>query len=279
MSQCFFISDLHGKIDRYEKLFDSILTEKPDVVFFGGDLLPHSFAQNNFISDYLVPCLTHMKEELVDKYPIIFLILGNDDAKSEEYNIMVGQQKNIWRYIHFRQEDFYKYKIFGYSYTPPSPFLLKDWEKYDISRFTDHGSISPEEGKRTVEIPAIEKKYSTIKSDLESLTKNQIHSNSIFLFHGPPYQTNLDCVAPNGKMIDHTPLDGNVGSIAIKKFIEESQPLLTLHGHIHESARITGSWKDKIGKTFCFSAAHDGKELAIVKFDTENLNTAERVLV
>ena len=40
MSICFFVSDLHGKIARYNKLFSQILAEEPEAVFLGGDLLP-----------------------------------------------------------------------------------------------------------------------------------------------------------------------------------------------------------------------------------------------
>jgi Icc-related predicted phosphoesterase len=39
MSANFFVSDLHGKKDRYEKLFNKIEAEKPASVFLGGDLL------------------------------------------------------------------------------------------------------------------------------------------------------------------------------------------------------------------------------------------------
>ena len=42
------------------------------------------------------------------------------------------------------------------------------------------------------------------------------------------------------------------GSIAIERFIEDRQPLLTLHGHVHESARLTGSWQEKIGRHIAF---------------------------
>ena len=80
-------------------------------------------------------------------------------------------------------------------------------------------------------------------------------------------------------MVDHVPLDVNVGSIAVKRFIESRQPLLTLHGHIHESARLTGSWRDRIGRTNLFSAAHDGPELCLVCFDLENPDDATRELV
>ena len=44
------------------------------------------------------------------------------------------------------------------------------------------------------------------------------------------------------------------------------RPLITLHGHVHESTRLTGSWRQQLGSTLCFSAAHDGPELALVRF-------------
>ncbi|MHB8929872.1 MAG: metallophosphoesterase family protein [Melioribacteraceae bacterium] len=278
MNNCFFVSDLHGKKERYEKLFNIIINEKPDAVLLGGDLLPHSNIHPDFIDDYLTNNLLSLKEKLNKLYPRILLILGNDDARSDEPSIMNAVQKNIFEYLHMRSTEFFGRKIFGYSFTPPSPFLLKDWEKYDLSRFTEFGSISPEEGKRSVEIPLEEIKYSTIKEDLELLTGSENLSEDIILFHGPPYKTNLDRAALDGKIIDHVQVDLHVGSIAIKKFIEKKQPKITLHGHIHESARITGSWKDKIGKTFCFGAAHDGKELAVVKFDPFKPENAERIL-
>jgi len=276
---CYFVSDLHGKIERYEKLFTSILQEKPQALFLGGDLLPHYYSDKNFINDYLVSKFLSLKENLKELYPKIFVILGNDDARSEEPNIIAAAKKNMWSYIHFQSTEYLGKKIFGYSFIPPSPFLLKDWEKYDVSRFTEHGSISPEDGKRTIEISNDEKKFSTIVKDLELLINNKDVTSAIFLFHAPPYQTNLDRAALDGKIIDHVPLDVHVGSIAIRRFIEAKQPLITLHGHIHESVRITESWKDKIGKTFCFSAAHDGKELALIKFNDEQPENAERLLL
>jgi Icc-related predicted phosphoesterase len=278
MNNCFFVSDLHGKIERYEKLFNAVLNEKPEAVLLGGDLLPHNHIHTDFIDNYLTNNLLSLKEKLNGLYPRILLILGNDDARSDEPSIINAAQKNIFEYIHMRSTEFFGRKIFGYSFTPPSPFLLKDWEKYDLSRFTEFGSISPEEGKRSVEIPSEEKKYSTIKEDLDLLAGSEDISEDIILFHGPPYKTNLDRAALDGKIIDHTQVDLHVGSIAIKKFIEKKQPKITLHGHIHESARITGSWEDRIGKTFCFSAAHDGNELAIVKFDPFKPENAERIL-
>jgi len=80
-------------------------------------------------------------------------------------------------------------------------------------------------------------------------------------------------------MVDHVPLDVHVGSIAIRRFIEARQPMLTLHGHIHEAARITGTWMERIGETVCIGGAHDGGELAVVSFTLSDPAAAERRLL
>ena len=61
--------------------------------------------------------------------------------------------------------------------------------------------------------------------------------------------------------------------------LEQRQPMLTLHGHIHESARLSGEWKIRIGRTVCINGAHDGPELALVRFDLESPSAATRELL
>jgi Icc-related predicted phosphoesterase len=169
--------------------------------------------------------------------------------------------------------------ITGYSYVPPTPFQLKDWERYDLSQYVDVGAVSLEQGKRTVDVPLDEIKYSTIAEDLEKLSKQSPSGKTIYLFHSPPYHSCLDRADLQGKKVDHAPMDVHVGSIAIQRFIKTHQPLLTLHGHVHESVRITGLWKEKIGRTYSFTAAHHGPELAVVRFDTNHLENAIRELL
>ncbi len=48
---------------------------------------------------------------------------------------------------------------------------------------------------------------------------------------------------------------------------------------MHESARLTGAWQQRIGRTLCLSAAHDGPELALVRFDLDQPDGATRELV
>lgn len=68
-------------------------------------------------------------------------------------------------------------------------------------------------------------------------------------------------------MADQVPLDVHVGSIAIQRFIESHQLLVTLHGHIHESTRMTGSWRDRFNGAESFNAAINGPELALISFN------------
>jgi Icc-related predicted phosphoesterase len=281
---CFFVSDLHGGIKRYETLFRAILEECPEMVFLGGDLLPSHgrFSgewEGDFLREFLHPRFLSLQQELKEKYPSIFLILGNDDPRTEEPAVLEGEQLGLWTYLHNRRIEREGYSILGYAFVPPTPFRLKDWEKYDVSRYAEPGSIEPPEGWHSVPVSESEVKYSTIAGDLKSLAGDDDLQRAVFLFHAPPYNTQLDRAALDGKMIDHAPLDVHVGSIAIRRFIETRKPLLTLHGHIHESPRITGSWKDTIGKTWMFSAAHDGPELSLVRFRLDQLESATRELL
>jgi Icc-related predicted phosphoesterase len=286
MAECFFVTDLHGHTDRYEKLFGIIRKEKPGALFIGGDIMPSPLAKNSiteryydFLDGFLIPEFIKLKDEIGNLYPRVFIILGNDDGKFIELRIQDDRTNGIWEYVHFRKVTFGKYNIYGYSYVPPTPFRLKDWERYDVSRYVDPGCISPEEGIFTVPVEDNDLRFGTIKKDLELIADKEDLADSIFLFHSPPYRTKLDVAPLAGKKIDNVPLDINVGSVAIRRFIEKNQPLITLHGHIHESSTLTGSWMDKIGKTICISAAYEGSELALVRFNPEEPEKAERELV
>jgi len=232
----------------------------------------------DFIDDVLISGFASLKKKMGEKYPRVFLILGNEDLKAEEPRVESWGEMGLGEYIHNRVASLDEFRVFGYSYVPPTPFRLKDWERYDVSRYVDPGCTHPSEGIHSVEIDERELKYSTIEQDLRILTGSYDVSKGILLIHTPPYQTSLDRAGLDGKMVDHVPLNVHVGSIAVRRFIEEHQPYLTLHGHVHESCSIMGTWRDKIGKTPMFTAAHDGPELAVVRFDLEDPDSASREL-
>lgn len=285
---CFFVSDLHGSEERYKKLFTAIEKEIPEAVFMGGDILPSGIASmmssvnpshRDFINDFLAREFSRLKDILKDKYPDVFLILGNDDGRFYESSVMDVATGGLWKYVHMRKVSLGDFNIYGYSYVPPTPFRLKDWERYDVSRYAEPGCLSPEEGIYSISVSEYEARYSTIQKDINNLSGEDNLEKAIFLFHSPPYKTALDRAALDGKTIDYVPVDTHIGSIAIKNFIEERQPFITLHGHVHESAGITGKWKEQIEKTHSFTAAHDGPELSLIRLDLENPERTTRELI
>ena len=75
--------------------------------------------------------------------------------------------------------------------------------------------------------------------------------NAVFNVHVPPYKSSLD-EAPELDKDLRPVLAGQalkpVGSTALRSVIEKYQPLLGLHGHIHEGRGAT-----RIGKTLCIN--------------------------
>lgn len=282
----FFVSDLHGNVSRYEKLFYQIERKQPAAVFFGGDLLPSSltYRANSkapavpFVDGFFAPSMKMLKQKMTLRYPEIFIILGNDDKRSEEATFLKYEEEGLWHYMHMKKKPLGKFTVYGYAMVPPTPFMLKDWERYDVSRYVDPGCIHPTEGFRSV-LPDADVAFVTMKEELQQLAGDDDLSHAIFLFHSPPYKTKLDRAGLDGVKVDHVPVDVHVGSIAIKEFIEKRRPLLTLHGHIHESAKITGNWKEKIADTVAYSAAYEGPGLALVQFNSKCFMSAERIIL
>jgi len=279
--RCLFATDLHGIVGRYRKLLVAIRDERPRVVLLGGDLLPHRAHGpdgEDFIRSLGIE-LGLLRRELTPSYPRVLLILGNDDAGAYESTVIAGQEQGLWEYVHMRRNEIDDHDFYGYACVPPTPFTLKDWERYDVSRFVDPGCVSPEDGFLSAPLDPDVPRNGTIAADLARLVGDDDLTQAVFLFHCPPYGTCLDRAALDGKLVDHVPVDVHVGSIAIRRLIDERQPLLTLHGHVHESTRLTSAWRDRIGRTHCFQGAHDGPELALVHFDTDRLEDARRELL
>lgn len=93
--------------------------------------------------------------------------------------------------------------------------------------------------------PQLAVRYEAMISQLKNL------HNAIFNIHVPPYNSNLDEAPELDK--DLRPINaGNAmkatGSTALRAAIEKTQPLLGLHGHIHE-----GRGSSRIGKTLCLN--------------------------
>ncbi len=127
---------------------------------------------------------------------------------------------------------------------------MKDWEKWD---FKDAENRRALELKKDIILEGMstwrmryegvrfrEDDEESIEEDLLTLFENK-PENTIYVMHSPPYKTSLDITYSND----------NVGSVSIKRAIENFQPFLTLHGHIHETVEMSNRFIDRIGDTIC----------------------------
>ena len=76
---------------------------------------------------------------------------------------------------------------------------------------------------------------------------------SVFMIHVPPHDSGLDTAPILDENLRPTVsagdvLRGPVGSTAVRRVIEDYQPLLAVHGHIHESGG-----ERRIGRTLCIN--------------------------
>jgi len=82
-------------------------------------------------------------------------------------------------------------------------------------------------------------------------------SSTLLNVHVPPHGTILDLAPLLDSELKVVRRSGevemeHVGSTAVRRVIEEFQPLAGLHGHVHESKGVV-----KIGRTFCFNPGSD----------------------
>jgi Icc-related predicted phosphoesterase len=90
----------------------------------------------------------------------------------------------------------------------------------------------------------------------EKIEKLKDPHSAIFNFHCPPVNSGLDTcpkldasVYPPRPIMDAAgPVLFGAGSTAVREAIEKEQPMLGLHGHIHESKNIA-----RIGRTVCIN--------------------------
>ena len=115
------------------------------------------------------------------------------------------------------------------------------------------GYSSPTPWKTPREVP--EEKLAEM---IEAMTsKVQDMKSCIFNLHDPPYDSGLDTAPQLDEKIQMVSSGGQpvmvpVGSKAVRSSIEKYQPLLGLHGHIHESGGAT-----MIGRTRCLNAGSE----------------------
>jgi Icc-related predicted phosphoesterase len=102
---------------------------------------------------------------------------------------------------------------------------------------------------------------SELKAKIERMAaKARPEAELIAVLHAPPFGTGIDeAPALDDELTPSVGVSGMetapVGSTAVREFIEERQPLLSLHGHVHEGKGVA-----KLGRTLCINPGSEYTE-------------------
>jgi Icc-related predicted phosphoesterase len=242
-----FVTDLHGSEWKYDLIFEIAKRSKAGIVINAGDMLPKHgdlFQQGAFITSFLDRYF-----ERFEKARIHYLCYpGNDDLIIFDwlFNKVCSKYRFIVNLAQ-RKYDINNYEFIGMNWVVDYPFRLKDRCRMDTADYIFEKQLgtallSTQQGFRDVkDWPSYARSLPTIEEEMKSLVRPRDMGKAVYVIHMPPARLGLDrCFSGL-----------EVGSMAIYDFIEKNQPLLALHGHIHESPQTTGIWLAKLGKTIC----------------------------
>lgn len=281
----FYATDIHGSETCFIKFINAATVYKVDVLIMGGDILGKTITPifkvgDNYEAYYLGEThYAHTDEELQN---IIRNIrnMGSYDyiTNKEEWNNMVEDEekmedlfrelaiKSVKRWMVLAEEKLRgkKVKAFVNSGNDDIQDINQVLEESDAIIFPNekilyiddyhemlslgYSNITPWHLPGDLPEDVLEKKIDELAVNINNM------KNAIFNIHVPPYNTLLDqapkldenlqpVITPGGE-VEIT----SVGSTALRKAIEKYQPLLGLHGHIHESRGTC-----KIGRTLCIN--------------------------
>jgi Icc-related predicted phosphoesterase len=252
-----YVTDLHGSITKYNLALKYAIDHKVPLIHIGADVLPKGSCimemQKDFIKKYLKDFYRITKEKGID----VIGSFGNDDLNTRKQYFR--KYATLLDEVPY-EKDGYTFK--AYNFVPDYPFGLKGDCKLDYPGWTcPEPYISPpvdftDQGRVIIEDPVqYFLKKGTIKEDLEKI---QVDDRTIMAIHCPPAGgLGLD-VCANGR---------EVGSKSVLEFIAAKKPLLTLHGHVHESPDVTGIWKTQIGKTVVIQPGQRTHGLTLVDIE------------
>ena len=261
-------NDLHQMGQKWALLTKAATLHTPDWVFITGDLLPKPmhgqdmYGQQVHFFRAMRRYLAEMKRAGVRE---VFLYFGNDDLHVLEPKLDALEADGLCRNMNQRVVEVGGYAIAGMSYVRDYPFAYKFWCAPDgefsvcpqqfgpALTMTDDGYLEP--------IPDLASYLAakpSLAARLAELTAQIVPAKlpmSIWMIHQPPDQLGMDICGHGAR----------VGSPAVREFIEQHQPLLTMHGHIHESPlQPGGQWKAQVGRTTVLQPGQVGEHLHYV---------------
>jgi Icc-related predicted phosphoesterase len=285
-TRVFFTTDVHGSTVVFKKFINSAKFYEAQVIILGGDMVGKMIvplveqAGQSYHANYLGKIydvqdgeeLTHLMETLENSglYP---LVVSPEEVKAFEedrslvekrFGQLAAERVSKWLQIaddRLKGTDIKCYVQPGND----DPYEIDEvFKQSDFVKNVDETVVMLDDDHEMISVGAANQTPWNCPRDLtedelthriEGVTvslKNP--ANAVFNLHVPPYDTNLD-VAPelDDNLTPKLSLSGGfkmvpVGSKAVRAMIEKYQPLVSLHGHIHESRSA-----QKIGRTMCIN--------------------------
>ena len=284
-----YASDFHGSTIVFKKFINAGLIYKADVLVYGGDitgkaLIPIVEVDNGVFAFELMGKRYEVKLGEINKhlerienigyYP---LVVKKEERSRFEDNTYLNtifkesMKDRLKNWIEFAKNKLKDTNItlclqLGNDDEPELENILREAEDkrvvYAENKVVElpqgynmvsngYANITPWHCPRDYDEELIYRKL----EDLVSRAGNT--SQLILNTHCPPYNTNIDLAPKLDKDLKPIIISGgvvmeHVGCISVRKIIEKYQPLIGLHGHIHESRGI-----DKIGRTLILNPGSD----------------------
>lgn len=289
-TRIYFVTDIHGSDRCFRKFLNAGRFYKVDHLILGGDitgktLVPIERTRTGWSARYTdhsyVDLTESERRELEQRirdngqYPVVGErdeLLALQDEERREAAFKVAVVEGIQRWVDMAEERLRSTGIRCFVTPGNDDFWEIDapLQQSDVVEFVegqrvrlddDHEMITtgysnrtPWESPRELDEPALSARIAEMGASVEAPAK------LVAVLHPPPYGTELD-QAPmiddefRLKMSGGQPTLGPVGSTAVREFIEEVQPLLGLHGHVHESKAA-----QRLGRTLCLNPGSEYTE-------------------
>lgn len=263
-----YTTDLHGYTLLYTVIRKKAMEHQVDVVINGSDMLP-KMEPAHFTQKKFIKYLNKHYWPLFERDGIHYLCtLGNDDLRIHDpFFDEVCDQFHFVHNIAGRRIEIGGYEFVGFNFVPDYPFGLKDRCRMDhretrFPKLLSKACLSSPDGWEWIEDwPAYATTLPTIEDELQNLVQPRNMKKTVYVIHCPPAGLQLDVCDDYDRP----------GSQAIYDFLLKNQPLLSLHGHLHESYRLTGKWREKIKDTWVLQPGQFGINVSYVIIDLETM--------
>jgi Icc-related predicted phosphoesterase len=282
-TRIYFVTDIHGSEICFRKFVNAGKYYKADAIILGGDItgkmivpivkLPDGTLKCNYTGDEIVMksqseidqttklirdsgyypyfCSESEFAELNEKEALVKQLFTKMMVESVKGWMKLAEERlkpdGIKCYISPGNDDIFDIdevlNSSSYVVNPEEKVVDIDGEHEMITLGTTNHT--PWHSPREVDEEELSNKIENMTRQVRDMKK------AIFNIHVPPIDTSID-QAP--KLDENLNLVGagrvmiSAGSVATRRAIEKLQPLIGIHGHIHESKGLV-----KIGRTMCFN--------------------------